>query len=336
MDKLLLSKGVSMKNIFVFAALLTALCLAFTFSGCDNAGNSTGVNENKGNENEDGVIPGTPAVPGAPTVTPDEDGFIISWASAEGADSYELLYSESNAAPGPASSGVEVYGASLEIKSSLEPNTDYYVWVRAVNAIAKSAWSETATAKTLNDGYSIISFAINGYAGNISGTTISIMLPHNTDLAALSPDFTVSTGAAPSIASGTERDFSDLVNPLDYVITSENGKRIRTYYIIANLYGSGAFTFAFDDEGEAVLPDEAITIYKAPGAGQSSTYTLTVAGTFTSYQWFVDDLPETITSTSKTFTLDAAKYTKGGHNLSVVVYKGTVPYSCELLFSVRP
>jgi hypothetical protein len=282
-------------------------------------------------EEEEPAIPGAPPVPGAPAVTAKDDGFVISWNAVESAVSYEMLYSTGSARPGSASSGVVILGTSVEI-ADLEPNTNYYIWVRAINTIAKSNWSQTAAARTLNDAYLISSFTIGSSMGRISGTNISITLPHDADLAHLSPVFTLSSGASPDIASGTERDFSDFVNPPVYVITSENGKRVREYKIIVSLYGSGAFTFAFDDEGEAALPDDPVTIYKITG---QATYVLTAAGGFDKYQWFVDGMEKTALGPTSTLTLNAADYTLGGHNLSVMVYRGSVPYSYELSFTVK-
>jgi hypothetical protein len=322
-----------MKKIFVFVTLLAALFTVFTFSSCNSAGNSTGSGD--GGKKE--IIPG---VPDALTVTPKADGFLISWTAAADADLYEMLYNTSDAAPGAASVGVEVDGTSVEIGGgALEPNTVYYVWVRSLSAIttviSKSDWSEAAQGKTLNDGYVMYSFSIDDSIGTIVDTNITIKIPHDADLAHLSPEFTVSEGASADFASGAERDFSNA--PLEYAITSENGKKERKYTIIVNQQGGGSFAFVFNDAGATALPDDPVVIYKTPGAGQSNQKILTIAGDFTSYQWFVDNLPVTTLGSGasfKTFTLKAADYTAGGHNLSVTVYKGAALYSCELSFTV--
>ncbi len=61
----------------------------------------------------------------------------------------------------------------------------------------------------------------------ISGTNITASVPAGTDVTALTPTITVSTGASVQPASGTARDFT---NPVTYTVTAEDGTQ-QTYTV---------------------------------------------------------------------------------------------------------
>ncbi|QXP52983.1 PKD domain-containing protein [Cellulophaga sp. HaHa_2_1] len=69
-----------------------------------------------------------------------------------------------------------------------------------------------------NDAKDITDFAINGVAGTITGTNISVTLPAGTDVTALEPTVT-HTGATISPVSDAAQDFT---NPVIYTVTAED------------------------------------------------------------------------------------------------------------------
>jgi hypothetical protein len=72
----------------------------------------------------------------------------------------------------------------------------------------------------------ITSFTISGIETSISGTTITLIVPEDADLTALTPTITVSEGATISPASGVEQDFSSAVT---YTVTAEDTTTTKTY-----------------------------------------------------------------------------------------------------------
>ncbi|WP_405266345.1 beta strand repeat-containing protein [Cellulophaga sp. Ld12] len=87
-----------------------------------------------------------------------------------------------------------------------------------------TAQDETIQAYTVNcsiegnDSKDITDFAINGVAGTITGTNISVTLPAGTDVTALEPTVT-HTGATISPVSDAAQDFT---NPVIYTVTAED------------------------------------------------------------------------------------------------------------------
>ncbi|QXP52981.1 hypothetical protein [Cellulophaga sp. HaHa_2_1] len=87
-----------------------------------------------------------------------------------------------------------------------------------------TAQDETIQAYTVNcsiegnDSKDITDFAINGVAGTITGTNISVTLPAGTDVTALEPTVT-HTGATVSPVSDAEQDFT---NPVIYTVSAED------------------------------------------------------------------------------------------------------------------
>lgn len=65
----------------------------------------------------------------------------------------------------------------------------------------------------------ITSFILDGKACTISGTNISLTVPHGTDVTGMTPSI-VHTGASISPSSGTPRDFT---NPVTYTVTAADG-----------------------------------------------------------------------------------------------------------------
>ena len=87
---------------------------------------------------------------------------------------------------------------------------------------------------TKKDGKDILSFSINGNVGNISGTTVTVIMPYDWDLTRLAPVFVLSEGATAYVddvkqISGQSR--LDFTNPVIYTIKAENNS-VKQYTVI--------------------------------------------------------------------------------------------------------
>ena len=69
------------------------------------------------------------------------------------------------------------------------------------------------------------------YSGTISGTTITVQLPTDTDVTTLTPTISISKGATVTPNSGVAQDFSKEVS---YTVTAEN-KSTKTYKVLVTL-----------------------------------------------------------------------------------------------------
>jgi hypothetical protein len=111
-----------------------------------------------------------------------------------------------------------------------------------VTAADSSAQEYTVTVTILpaSAARDITAFSINGTAGTISGTNISLSLPLGTNPRDLSADFSASPGATVRVggavqASGvTSNDFSAAVT---YAVTAENGIAQNTYTVTLTVSG---------------------------------------------------------------------------------------------------
>ena len=74
--------------------------------------------------------------------------------------------------------------------------------------------------RPLSEEKAILSFSIDGQAGEIAGNAITLTLPFGTDLKSLTPEITVSAGATVTPESGMAQDFSA---PVTYTVTAEDG-----------------------------------------------------------------------------------------------------------------
>ena len=93
------------------------------------------------------------------------------------------------------------------------------------------------TFDKLDSGCDITSFKIGDVSGTISGTDIAITLPAGTDVTQLKPTITVSKDATVSPKSGTKKDFTD---PVQYVVTAEDGTTKKTYTVTVTVAASTA------------------------------------------------------------------------------------------------
>jgi uncharacterized repeat protein (TIGR02543 family) len=116
------------------------------------------------------------------------------------------------------------------------------------NAVIVTAAYKDAPAKD------IISFTIADAVIIMSGTNITVTVPHGTDVTALTPTITVSDGASVDPASGESQDFT---KPVIYTVTAED-KTTREYTITVTtapvtdgwIYGDGAWKYLVNGEAQ--------------------------------------------------------------------------------------
>jgi len=85
---------------------------------------------------------------------------------------------------------------------------------------------------------SVWNFGLPGYPAVIDGTNIAWSLPPGTNVSALAPTFTISSGASAVPVSGTVRDFTA---PQTYAVTAQGGA-VKTYTVTATVSVSDGLT----------------------------------------------------------------------------------------------
>ncbi|MCX6872382.1 MAG: DUF5018 domain-containing protein, partial [Verrucomicrobia bacterium] len=151
----------------------------------------------------------------------------------------------------------------------------------------------------------LVSFNWGSYVGTINQTaqTVSLVVPHFTDLTTLVPACSASLGAAISPASGVQQDFSDSVaNPVQYTVTAEDGVTQKSYAVTvtnhATILLNGGFagnTTNWSLAGNGILYEDVQVSHDAigrcvrlmdPGGTLKQTVTL-AAGNYSLSGWFV-------------------------------------------------
>ena len=92
----------------------------------------------------------------------------------------------------------------------------------------KNGWYTAVYDGTPAASADITAFIINGVAGVINGSNITVTLPAETTVTALSPTIALSAGATVAPTSGTAKDFT---SPVEYVVTSSDETTTKTYTV---------------------------------------------------------------------------------------------------------
>lgn len=109
-------------------------------------------------------------------------------------------------------------GDSIEPPGPQNFTTPVEYTVTADNGEEK-VYTVTVTVAPASSARSITAFSINGVAGVIDGTSITVTLPSGADITSLTPTIAVSEFATVSPMTGAPQDFS---NPLVYTVTAQN------------------------------------------------------------------------------------------------------------------
>ena len=115
--------------------------------------------------------------------------------------------------------------------------------------------------KIKNYNAAITAFSLNGRLGVIDqeAGTITVMLPYNTDLIALTPTIVMTDGA-----TVTPEGAKDFTKPVEYTVTSEDGSYAKTYKVTVktpeSADGFSFFRVRFNISNEELVLDENDTI----------------------------------------------------------------------------
>lgn len=87
-----------------------------------------------------------PAAPSAPTLIVGDAQLTVTWSAVSGAANYEVYYSTTDSAEGATPFAGNPVESTSAVLTDLINDTPYYVFVRAVNNIGVSGYSESKTA----------------------------------------------------------------------------------------------------------------------------------------------------------------------------------------------
>jgi autotransporter-associated beta strand protein len=152
--------------------------------------------------------------------------------------------------------------------------------------------------------------------GSISGTAISVTVPHAADLTSLAPNISVPADATIAPASGTARDFT---KPQTYTVTGKDGSP-KTYTVTVGKApvskGNEMLTLALPGPIPGIISGNRIAVYAPPGADVKA-----LAPTFT-LSPFATAVPPSGTardfSKPQTYTVTAQDGTKQVYDVTVI------------------
>ncbi len=176
-----------------------------------------------------------------------------------------------------------------------------------------------STAKTID------SFTINGVAGSIVGTDISLNLPVGTGVTALTPAISF-TGASISPTSGTPQNFTD---PVTYTVTAEDGSQ--QPYLVTVTVQTPTNEAPNAVASANVLSGEAPLTVNFTGDQSSDPD----AGDNLSYLWNFDDNGNSNVSTNPSYTFSDP----GTYNVTLTVTDDGTPVlndATQLTITVTP
>ena len=87
-----------------------------------------------------------PAAPSAPTLIVGDAQLTVTWSAVSGAANYEVYYNTTDSAEGATPFAGNPVSSTSAVLTDLINDTPYYVFVRAINSIGASDYSESKTA----------------------------------------------------------------------------------------------------------------------------------------------------------------------------------------------
>ncbi|AIY14447.1 DUF5018 domain-containing protein [Cellulophaga baltica] len=160
-------------------------------------------------------------------------------------------------------------GASISPESETSQDfTNAVIYTVTAQDQTIQEYSVTLTVEG-NEAKDITDFIIDGVAGIITGTNISLTLPAGTDVTALSPTV-IHTGASVNPTSGVAQDFT---NPVEYTVTATDGttKMYNVTVSLALALSSDNDITSFSIDGVAgVISGTTITVTLPAGTNVSS------------------------------------------------------------------
>jgi hypothetical protein len=188
----------------------------------------------------------------------------LTWEESANAEGYRVIsFYGSNT--DPAIFEAEVTGGSTTTVTveDLEPGFyTYYLVSNATGDVMSMPEENEVSFEVLNWETEITAFDfadVDEISVDITTDSVMVMVPQGTDLGALTPTVTVSTGASVSPESGAAQDFTSDVT---YTVTAENGVTTKDYTVVVktNVGISPAFVNAFK-----VYPNPASDVLNVEG-----------------------------------------------------------------------
>jgi hypothetical protein len=169
---------------------------------------------------------------------------------------------------------------------------------------------------------------------NEGAKTIAVTVPPGTNVSNLTPALT-HTGVDYSPKGG--QNFS---GPVQYTITAGDDSA-QSYTVTVTVQGQGGITItppSFGDEVVAGFNTSGYEVSKTGTGAPTEEIILISDTTYSSYEWYVDGVAKPADSgySGRKLTIRAADYSTGNHTLTIIVYKGAVPWSAESFFAVVP
>lgn len=161
-----------------------------------------------------------------------------------------------------------------------------------------------------------LTFVFSGQAGStISGSRISVTVAYTTDVTALAPTYSVSTGATASPASGSARNFT---TPQTYTVTGQDGST-KTYTVTVNKTpvssAKDILTFVFPGQAASTLSGTNIGVNVptlTPVTALAPTFTLSPFSTCVPVSGTVRDF-----TSAQTYTVTAQDGSTQAYSVTV-------------------
>jgi hypothetical protein len=123
----------------------------------------------------------------------------------------------------PASAVETDFTSSVKYTVTAENTTDTKIWTISVSV---------AEAEALSNAANIVTFTVPSQIGssviNSTLNTVEVEMPYGTDISALVPTFTLSSGASSLPVTGETIDFTD---PVEIVVIAENGSTAKVWTV---------------------------------------------------------------------------------------------------------
>jgi len=195
----------------------------------------------------------------------------ISWtASSSSPDDYHVYYAKTNVVSIDTVTLFETTNTNSITLTELDPNTEYYVWVRSDCGLdGYSVWVgpvEFTTVYVSNEA-DILTYSIPNQVGetdiNETEKAITVTMPYNTDVTNLVATFTLSSGAAAQVdgvdqvSGSTGNNFT---NPVLYTVTAEDATTTKNWTVTVTVLPANTetdiLTYSFAEQHSPAVIDD--------------------------------------------------------------------------------
>ncbi|AEF81817.1 DUF5018 domain-containing protein [Leadbettera azotonutricia] len=165
--------------------------------------------------------------------------------------------------------------------------------------------------------------------------TVGVIVSYGIDAAHLTPIVSISAGASLLPLSGTEQNFT---NPVEYTLTAEDGTT-QNYTVTVIVKGQAGITITGPQDQDILVTGFVGTKPVLSRSGKDSIpkdLTLFVDdANYTIVEWYINGIKKNA-NPANSITIRSAEYPlKEDHTITVVVYRGIVPYSKLFTFEVQ-